>query len=42
MFMTEIPENPEDNELLMALNALRYEGNADDVATEFMVFYIVI
>lgn len=36
MFMKEMPENPEDNELLMALQALRYSGSADDVATEFM------
>lgn len=37
MFLTEIPDNPEENELLKAMQVLRFEGEADDVAKEFMV-----
>ena len=35
LFMTEMPENPEDNPELMALQALKYEGDPDKVALEF-------
>jgi len=35
--MTEIPDNLEDNELVKAMQALRFDGEADDIATEFMV-----
>ena len=41
MFLTEIPENPEENELIKAMQVLRFEGEADDVAKEFMVFSIL-
>jgi len=38
MFLTELPENPEENELIKAMQVLRFEGEADDVAKDFMVF----
>ena len=37
MFMTEIPDNCEDNVLLQSLQALRFDGSADDLANEFLV-----
>jgi len=37
MFMTELPDNPEENELLRAMQILRFEGEADDVAKDFLV-----
>jgi hypothetical protein len=36
MFMTELPEKPEENPYLSALQSLQYEGNPEDVAKELM------
>lgn len=36
MFMTKIPENAEDNKYLQALQAIKYEGTPENVATEFL------
>lgn len=36
LFMTQIPENPESNEQLQALQALKYEGEPDKVSMEFL------
>ena len=36
MFMTEMPENPEDNKYLQALQSLKFEGKPEDVAIEFL------
>ena len=36
MFMTELPEKPEENPYLSALQALQYEGNPQDVAKELL------
>lgn len=39
LFLTDLPDNPEDNEMLRAMQALRFEGSSDDVASEFLVLY---
>jgi hypothetical protein len=36
MFMTEIPENAEDNKHLQALQALKFEGSPSEIAKEFL------
>ena len=36
MFMTEIPENAEDNKYLAALQAIKFEGSPSEVAKEFL------
>ena len=36
MFMTELPEHPEDNVYLQSFQALQYEGNADEVGLDFL------
>ena len=35
MFMTELPEHPEDNIYLQSFQSLQYEGKADEVGLEF-------
>jgi len=36
LFMTEMPENPQDNIYLASLQSLQYEGNPADVSNELM------
>ena len=36
MFMTELPEHPEENVYLQSFQALQYEGNADEVGLDFL------
>jgi hypothetical protein len=36
MFMTDIPENPEDNPYLLTLQSLSYEGNPAEVAKDML------
>ena len=36
MFMTELPEHPENNPYLEQLQSLQYEGNADEVGLELL------
>jgi hypothetical protein len=36
LFMTELPENPQDNPYLATLQSLQYEGSPADVAKEFL------
>ena len=36
LFMTELPEHPEDNVYLQSFQALQYEGNADEVGLDFL------
>jgi hypothetical protein len=37
MFMQNIPENIEDNPQLEALQAIKFEGTPETVASEFLV-----
>ena len=36
MFMTELPEHPEDNIYLQSFQSLQYEGKADEVGLDFL------
>ena len=36
LFMTELPEHPEDNVYLESFQALQYEGKADEVGLDFL------
>jgi hypothetical protein len=42
LFMTEVPENVEENKALAGIQALQYEGKPEDIAIEFLVIYIFI